>query len=426
MSSEVVSPAHHLRGTVRVPGDKSISHRAVILGALAEGRSVISGISTGDDVRATQRIVAQLGAEVRVDDLDVYITGPSQGLRKSPDSWDCGNSGTTMRLLCGVAATIPGQHHLVGDDSLHQRPMDRVATPLALMGVRLEGVGERCTPPVTVHGNTSVAAIDYQVPHVSAQVKSAVLLAALKGDGETVVRERVRTRSATEDMMRIAGVDIEYVNEGLGRRVTLSPSRPLRHHWRVPGDPSQAAFFAVLGCIHHDATLEVLSLDTSPERIGFMTVLHRMNARVDVVVRGPMSGLRSESSSLHATEMHAHEIPSVDEVPILAVAAAAADGVSVFREVGELRIKESDRFAGVLELVRLLGADASSDGDDIYIEGLGSASRFKNFAYHAALDHRMVMAAAVAGCAGTGATIHGAETVSSSYPTFFRDLALLQ
>lgn len=426
MSTENVTPAQHLRGTVRVPGDKSISHRAVILGALSDGRSVVSGASSGDDVRATQRIVSQLGAEVRVDDGELYVTGPTTGLRESNEPWDCGNSGTTMRLLCGVAATIPGEHHLVGDESLHRRPMDRVAAPLALMGVRLEGEGERCTPPIQVYGNTSITAVHYDVPNASAQVKSAVLLAALNADGVTTVRERVRTRSATEDMLRVAGVDITCVNEGLGRRIQLTPSRPQRHHWRIPGDPSQAAFFAVLGAIHHDATLEVLSLDTSPERTGFISVLHRMGARVDLVDRGPMTGLRSESSSLHATEIHAHEIPSVDEVPILAVAAAAADGVSVFREVGELRVKESDRFAGVIELVRLLGAQASSDGDDIYVEGLGSSSRFANFTYRATLDHRMVMSAAVAGCAGSGATIHGAETVSSSYPNFFRDLTLLQ
>ncbi|HUY42540.1 MAG TPA: 3-phosphoshikimate 1-carboxyvinyltransferase [Acidimicrobiales bacterium] len=421
-----VEPAEHLRGSIRVPGDKSTSHRALLLSGLASGKSVISGLSQGHDVKASRTIINQLGAEVRDDDGDVVVVGPEEGLRASREVLDCENSGTSMRLLCGVLAHVSGEHHLIGDASLSQRPMDRVATPLALMGATIRGQGEHCTAPLTVSGTSTLHGIDFLVPHASAQVKSAILLAGLYAQGETIVRESVRTRTATEDMLRTCGVDVHSTNVGSGRVVTVRPGRPQRRHWRVPGDPSQAAFFAVLASIHHDATLEVLSLDASAERVGFVSVLQRMGARVELVERSGVTALRGETSMLHATEVHAHEIPSVDEVPVLSVAAAAANGVSVFRAMDELRVKESNRFEGSLMLVRALGAKAWAEGDDLFIEGLGSAQRFQDFTFDGALDHRMVMSAAVAGCAGRGATIQGAETITSSYPTFFRDLTLLQ
>lgn len=421
-----VEPAEHLRGSVRVPGDKSTSHRALLLSALAPGKSVISGLSMGDDVAATRTIIGQLGAETRDDDGDVVVIGPETGLAASEEELNCENSGTTMRLLCGVLAHVDGRHRLVGDLSLSKRPMDRVATPLALMGTHVDGQGDRCYAPLIVEGTSELRGIDYSVPYASAQVKSAILLAGMYAQGETIVRESVRTRTATEDMLTLCGVDVALRNEGAGRVVTIRRGRPQRHHWRVPGDPSQAAFFAVLASIHHDATLEVLSLDASTERVGFVAVLQRMGARVELIERSGVTALRAESSMLHATEVHAHEIPSVDEVPVLAVAAVAASGVSVFRSMSELRVKESDRFEGSLLLAQALGATAWAEGDDLFIEGLGSAERFLDFTFDAALDHRMVMAAAVAGCAGRGATIVGAQTVASSYPTFFRDLTLLQ
>lgn len=426
MIAERVEPAVHLRGSVRVPGDKSISHRALLLSALASGKSVISGLSRGLDVAATRTIVTQLGAIVRDDDGDVVVSGPTNGLVGSQQPLDCENSGTTMRLLCGILAGLEGRHELVGDASLSKRPMDRVAVPLEQMGARVNGVGVRRTPPLVVEGRRTLDAVDFNVPQPSAQVKSSILFAGLNASGTTRVCERVRTRTATEDMFSASGITVHSVNEGSGRIVTLEPSRPEPHHWRVPGDPSQAAFFAVLAAIHRDASLEVLSLDASVERVGFVGVLQRMGARVELVEQGTITSLRAESSMLHACEIHAHEIPSVDEVPVLSVAASAATGVSVFREMSELRVKESDRFDGSLRLALALGARAWTEGDDLYIEGLGAADHFSDFTFDAALDHRMVMAAAVAGCAGRGATILGAETVASSYPTFFRDLALLQ
>jgi 3-phosphoshikimate 1-carboxyvinyltransferase len=423
---ERVAPARHLRGSLRVPGDKSASHRALMISALASGQSTITGLSPGEDVAATSVMLQQLGATRSNEEGRVLFSGPDGGLRPSARHLDCVNSGTTMRLMSGVASTIPGVHHLVGDASLSKRPMDRVATPLGLMGAVVRGTGASVTPPLTIESPAKLRGLSYQVPVASAQVKSAILFAGLAGDGDSSVTEDVRTRTTTEDMLHAAGVDVTSRDAGEGREISLRPGRPSRHDWFVPGDPSQAAFFAVLGAIHRDATLEVLTLDASPERVGFVAVLQRMGANVELVERGNTHALHSRSSSLEATEIHAHEIPSVDEVPILAVAAAAASGVSAFRSMGELRHKESDRFAGSLSLAQNLGCRVWSEGDDFFVEGLHSASAFQDFTIASALDHRMVMASAVAGCAGRGCTIEGASTVSSSYPNFFRDLALLQ
>lgn len=422
---ERVKPMSQLRGSLRVPGDKSTSHRALMLSALADGTSTITGLSPGDDVASTSTILEQLGA-TRVDDDGVsHVSGPQEGLHVSATPLDCGNSGTTMRLMTGLVSTIAGTHHLIGDDSLSLRPMDRVAIPLGLMGSVVHGQGESLTAPLSVETTGRLSGVSYHVPVASAQVKSAILLAGLVADTPTTVHEDVRTRATTEVMLRAAGVAVTSENDGEGRVVTVTPGRPVRHDWFVPGDPSQAAFFAVLGAVHRDASLEVLSVEASPERVGFVGVLARMGADVRLVEHGEFHALESKSSTLSATEIHAYEIPSVDEVPVLTVAACAARGVTAFRAMGELRLKESDRFAGSLVLAQRLGCRAWSEGDDFYVEGVGSADRFLDFTISTSLDHRMVMASAVAGVAGNGCTIEGATTVSSSYPNFFRDLALL-
>jgi 3-phosphoshikimate 1-carboxyvinyltransferase len=227
-------------------------------------------------------------------------------------------------------------------------------------------------------------------------------------------------------MLRLAGVQVTSVDVGDGRRVHLTPQRPRARAWRVPTDPSQAAFFCVLGLIHPHADIEVLDVDNAPERTGFVRVLERMGA--DLATRSSPSGvtLRARTSTLRATEIHAAEIPSVDEVPILSIAAAAAAGVSAFRDMGELRLKESDRFDGAVTLARLLGCRAWSEGDDFFVEGLAGADAFAPFAINAGLDHRIVMSSAVAGAAGHGCDIDGSDTVRSSYPGFFDDLASLR
>jgi len=415
-----------LNGSIRVPGDKSASHRAVMLSALSSGESTIEGLSPGFDVAATSQIIVQLGANRRDTGGVVVIEGPESGLRMSEQPLWCGNSGTTMRLVSGIVSTLEGHHRLEGDPSLSRRPMDRVAVPLGLMGSVVTGEGSRVTPPLSIVGSASLHGIDYHVPTASAQVKSAILLAGLCAEGPTTVHEDVRTRTTTEDMLRLAGVEVTSQDVGDGRRVTLSPRRPRAQAWRVPTDPSQAAFFCVLGLIHPHADIEVVDVEDSVERIGFVRVLQRMGA--DLVERPGASGvtLRARSSSLQATEIHASEIPSVDEVPVLSVAAAAAQGVSAFRDMGELRLKESDRFEGSMSLARLLGCRVWSEGDDFFIEGLASAGAFQSFAIKAGLDHRIVMSSAVAGAAGHGCDIDGSDTVGSSYPGFFDDVASLR
>jgi 3-phosphoshikimate 1-carboxyvinyltransferase len=425
--SEVrVEHAEALEGSLRVPGDKSTSHRALMISALADGESTIAGLSPGLDVAATSRIMEQLGARRRDENNLAFLTGPSSGLRVSAEALDCGNSGTTMRLLTGIVSAVPGIHRLTGDASLSARPMDRVATPLGLMGGSIHGQGPRCSAPLLIEGSLALRGVAYDVPMASAQVKSAILFAALRASSPTTVVERVRTRPTTETMLSRAGVGVVSVEDSEGRSITLHPGRPLARAWTVPGDPSQAAFFAVLGCIHPRASIEILDIDNAPERTGFLGVLQRMGATVSVRSTGDTLTIAVRSSELLGTEVHAKEIPSVDEVPVLVVAAAAASGVTAFRDMGELRLKESNRFDGSLSLAEKLGCHVWSEGDDLFVEGLGDASRFADFALDATLDHRMVMASAVAGCAGAGASITSADTVSSSYPNFFNDLRTLE
>lgn len=418
----IVEHFGRLRGEIRVPGDKSTSHRALIVSALADGESTIRGLSPGFDVAATSQIMEQLGATRGDRDDVVSVVGPTHGLQASDAPLDCGNSGTTMRLLAGVVSAVPGEHVLIGDASLSRRPMDRVAEPLALMGSKVTGVGARLHAPLHVVGADALRGIDYDVPMASAQVKSAILFAALRARSATTVVEHVRTRPTTEEMFTRAGVSVTSIEYDAGRRVTIQPGRPLARNWLVPGDPSQAAFFAVLGAIHPDAEIEILDIDNTRERVGFLGVLQRMGATLSVRSHESVASLIVRSSQLAATDVQANEIPSVDEVPVLVVAAAAAEGVSRFRDVGELRVKESDRFEGSLTLATRLGCRAWAEGDDLFVEGLGSATRFSAFELEAALDHRMVMASAIAGCAGAGCSIGAADTVASSYPRFFDDL----
>jgi 3-phosphoshikimate 1-carboxyvinyltransferase len=397
-----------------------------MISAMASGESAIEGLSLGRDVASTSAIMVSLGAR-RCDEPGVVtIVGPLEGLKPSTGALDCGNSGTTMRLISGIVSGVDGVHTLVGDASLSKRPMDRVALPLTLMGARVKGQGHRVTAPLTIVGTRTLQPIDYHVPSASAQVKSSILFAALTTSGPTTVSEDVRTRTTTEEMLRQAGLDVRSLDQGAGRVVTIIPARPLATRWRVPGDPSQAAFFAVLGAVHEDASLEVTGIDSAPERVGFVEVLRRMGARVSLEPRETGVSLLSESSSLVAGEIYSHEIPSVDEVPVLVVAAAAASGISAFRDMGELRLKESDRFTGSMKLARLLGCRVWEEGEDFFVEGLGSARMFNHFTLDAQLDHRIVMSSAVAGWAGAGCAIVGAETVASSYPHFFDDVASLQ
>jgi 3-phosphoshikimate 1-carboxyvinyltransferase len=427
------------RGTVRTPGEKSISHRAVLFGALAEGTSVIFGLSDGADVAATLAAVEAMGAGVtRGADGTVTISGGRGRLHQPNSVLDCGNSGTSMRLLAGLVAGFDWETELVGDDSLSTRPMDRVAEPLARMGATLRGRGTPCFPPLHVKGG-ALRGIDWTSRVASAQVKSAILLAGLSATGPTTVREGVTTRTHTEEMLQEAGVDLTVEPWGEGRIVTVQPGplRPVTPR-TVPGDPSASAFFVVAGCVVPGSAVDVQGIYAGPARLGYVSVLQRMGGAVTVTPASDGTATISASSTkpgepLRGTVVAASEIPSLDEVPALAVAAAVAEGTTTFVDVAELRVKEVDRLRAVIEMVTAFGATASAEGDTLAITGVGLAGAdrlpyLRGARFDSQGDHRMAMAAAVAALAvapGERSLITGFGAVATSYPGFADDLSRL-
>jgi 3-phosphoshikimate 1-carboxyvinyltransferase len=418
-----IAGGRRLTGRLRTPGDKSISHRVLLLGSLAAGTSRASNLSDGDDVARTLAAVRALGAGVDRRGGEVEISGGRDRLVRC-DHIDCGNSGTTLRLLAGLIAPIRGTTELTGDASLRRRPMDRVAEPLRAMGASLTGEGPQLRPPLVVTGGR-LHAVDWTPAMASAQVKSAILLAGLDADGETVVREPVATRAHTEELLASAGAAISVEPAGAGRvvRVRRSELRPLEVD--VPGDPSQAAFWLVAATVAAGSAVVVERVYAGVERTGFVAVLDRMGAAVVATPAGAgMCDLSAEHRSLVGTEVAAAEIPSLDEVPVLAVAAALAEGTTTFRDVGELTVKESDRRAATVELVRAMGARAEVRTEDLVVEGNPGARG--PLAFDAAGDHRLAMAAAVAAAAlPAGGTVSGAASIVTSYPSFLDHLRAL-
>jgi 3-phosphoshikimate 1-carboxyvinyltransferase len=426
MGEIFIEPGRQAVGAVRTPGDKSISHRALLISALAEGTSSITGLSNGEDVHATRAIITQLGVEVTESAGTVEVLGGRSRLHAAGAPLDCGNSGTTMRLVMGIVATLDGHHELVGDESLSRRPMDRVATPLTEMGATVSGVGDRLTPPISVEGGP-LRAITYEIPVPSAQVKSALLFAGLAADGPSTVFEAVATRPNTEEMLAEAGASVVRRRRGAGFEITVVPSEPAPHAWSIPSDPSQAAFFLVAGLLSQSGEVRADALYADATRTGFLAALERMGGSLEQRLHDDgLLEVVARPSSLVGTTIEAREIPSVDEVPVLVVAACAARGVTRFVDVGELRVKESDRFAASVALARGLGAAARGDGDDLVVEGSGSAAAFGALRIDARGDHRVAMAAAIAGFVGSGATIDGFEAVATSYPAFLSDLESLR
>jgi 3-phosphoshikimate 1-carboxyvinyltransferase len=402
-------------GRLQVPGDKSISHRALILGALGAGTSRITGLSDGADVRHTLAAVRALGADVRVDEAGVWVSG---GRLTEPDGViDVGNSGTGIRLLAGVAAAIDGLTVLLGDESIARRPMDRIAVPLRQMGAAIDGRSGGRYPPLAVRGG-ALRGIDYVSPVASAQVKSAILLAGLSADGATVVREPTRSRAHTEQMLVARGADLTVD----GATVTLRPSTLAARDERVPGDPSQAAFWLVGGAALPGSELTVEGIYLGPARGGFLEVLRRMGADLDVTAEPDGSAsVHVRGTQLTATDVDPDEIAGlVDEVPALSVAAALAEGVTAIRGAAELRVKESDRIATTAEMLRGFGVAVDELDDGLVIHGGAQLSAAQ---VDSRGDHRIAMAAAIAAIAAEGtSTIRGFAAVATSYPTFLADL----
>lgn len=426
MTALEVSGGQPLCGRVRVPGDKSISHRALILAARAGGVSVLRGLSQGDDVARTAAAVRSLGAGMEhvVQDnaeIETRLSGGVDRLHQPEAPIDVGNSGTTIRLLSGFCAPFPWLTVLMGDESVSRRPMDRVVQPLRQMGAHVD-CRPGCVAPLTVHGG-SLRGIEYHPPVASAQLKSAVLLAGLGAEGDTVVYERERTRSHTEEMLAACGADVKVSAGGLVTRVRASELRPFELD--VPCDPSQAAFWVVAACITPGSDVVVERVYVGPKRTGFVDVLHRMGAQVDIEpLDATTANIHARYGPLHATEVGTEEVPGlIDEIPVLAVAAAMADGVTTFCGAGELRVKETDRIATMSTELTSVGVHAAPMADGLVVHG-GPPLHAGHVSSHG--DHRVAMALAVAGLGGSGTTrIDGWEAVATSYPGFERDLQSL-
>jgi 3-phosphoshikimate 1-carboxyvinyltransferase len=420
-----VRRAAAVRGAVDLPGDKSISHRALLLAALAEGESTILGRAAGEDQDSMVRCLRALGVEIDDGPDGTRVRGVGlRGMRSPAAALDCGNSGATMRFLTGTLAAIPGiDATLVGDASLSRRPMERVAAPLRRMGAGVE-TSPGGTAPIAVHGaELQGAFIELEV--ASAQVKTAALLAGLNATGATTVREPAFTRDHTERFLKRLGVAIDFHQEVR----MVPPARLPAFTAEIPGDPSSAAFWAVLAAIHPDAELTLRGVCVNPSRTGFSRVLARMGARIDVRNVRDLGGepvadlVVSGGAPLRAVDVGAEEVPGlIDEVPVLAVAAAfASGGESRFRGLSELRHKESDRLQAIAEELEKLGAPVGVIDDDLVVGGGGD---LHGAAFDARGDHRIAMAMAVAAAAAWGGSeVTGAEAAGVSYPRFWDELA---
>jgi 3-phosphoshikimate 1-carboxyvinyltransferase len=423
-------PAGPLRGSLRPPADKSISHRAALIAAMAEGETVVEGYLDAADTRSTLDAVVALGAAVEEagsgspGTLSHRIRGV--GLRgPQPSAVDVGNAGTLLRLLPGwLAGQGGGEWTLDGDDSIRRRPVDRIAAPLREMGADLSCREDRL-PPLRIEG-ADLHGIQYRLPIASAQVKSCVLFASLLADGETRVIEPLRTRDHTERMLTAAGADVRRD----GDTVLIQPAERLAvDRFVVPADLSSAAFFVLAALLVGGSEVRVEGVGLNPTRTGLLAILERMGARVEVEPGGeeggePIGCLRVLASELRGTEVGGAEIPlAIDELPLVALAACFAEGTTTIRDAAELRRKESDRIATVTEALTALGGRVEATDDGMAIEGTGG---LRGGAVDSHGDHRIAMLGAVAGLASReGVEVSGMDAAAVSYPGFEADLLSL-
>ena len=417
----IARPGRLLKGGFRAPGDKSISHRALILGAMAQGGTVITGLLESDDVLATAAAAQALGADVRRRGPgDWQVTG--RGYLAAPRGViDCGNSGTACRLLMGAAAGYPIRARFDGDASLRKRPMDRVVAPLTLMGATIEGAGTHL--PLQVTGG-ELGGIDFVPPAASAQVKSAILLAAINAAGETTVTEPRPTRDHTERMLVAFGGWIEVEETPAGRRVRARRSALHGASIHVPADPSSAAFALVAALVTPGSEVTVEGVLLNPLRAGLFETLREMGADLAVSnprVSGaePVGDLTARHSRLTGVVVPPGRAPAmIDEYPVLAVAAAFAQGETVMREVGELRVKESDRIGRMAAGLEACGVDVEEEPEGLIVRGTGQPPRGGGFVESHG-DHRIAMAFLVMGLAAhRPVTVDGADMISTSFPGF--------
>ncbi|MBQ2663189.1 MAG: 3-phosphoshikimate 1-carboxyvinyltransferase [Clostridia bacterium] len=406
------------RGILTVPGDKSISHRAVMLGSLASGTTEITGFLQGADCLSTIDCFRNMGINIDVNGENVTVRGNGlYGLKKPEMTLYTGNSGTTTRLLCGILSAQPFDTEITGDASICKRPMGRVTKPLSLMGARIDN--EYC--PLYIHG-TQLHGIDYKMPVASAQVKTAILLAGLYADGETIVRETEKSRDHTELMLGAMGADISVNGLDVTVRKTDSLSSVKAD---VPGDISSAAFFMVLGAVMPNSEITIRNVGINPTRTGIIDVLRDMGAdlsieNVRISAGESVADITVKSSALRGATVEGAIIPRlIDELPVIAVAAAVADGETVIKDAAELKVKETNRIRAVVDEFKKCGIDITETDDGMIIRG-GKAIRGADFKTYG--DHRMAMSLTVlAQLADGGSTIDDAECVNISYPGFFEN-----
>jgi len=426
---KTIRPPRRLRGSIEAPGDKSVSHRAAILNAIAQGEAAVESFQGGADCLATLRCLRALGVKIDWDGQGTLrIQGGGRfGLRESADVLNAGNSATTMRLLAGLLAGQPFFSVLTGDASLRSRPMERVVEPLRAMGARIQGRAGGARSPLAIDGG-SLRGIRYRLPVASAQVKSALSLAALYGEGETVLTEPAPSRDHTERMLRAMGAEV-LSEEDDGLRIS-PPQRELTPlSLRVPGDISAAAFWMVAAAAHPDAEIRLTGVGVNPSRSGIIDALAGMGASVALEEERmwgcePVADIVVRSSSLRGTVIGGSLIPRlIDEIPVVAVAACLAEGETVIRQAGELRLKESDRIRTTVLELRRLGANIQELADGMIIQGMGC---LKGGVCGSHGDHRLAMTLAVAGLLAQEETVvRGAEASSISYPVFWHHLEQL-
>jgi 3-phosphoshikimate 1-carboxyvinyltransferase len=424
----IVQPGGTMTGTLTIPGDKSVSHRSIMLGALAEGTTHVTGFLEGEDALATLQAFRDMGVVItdpKNGELTIHGVG-LHGLKAPQGALYMGNSGTTTRLLSGILAAQAFDTVLTGDPSLTKRPMERIAKPLRLMGAKIQTTGERGTPPISISGGQALEGIDYLLPMASAQVKSGILLAALWAKGKTTVTEPEPTRDHTERMLTAFG----YAVDVQGSKVTIEGGGKLTAtNIQVPADISSAAFFMVAAAITPNANVVLRQVGINPTRTGVIEILKQMGANISLENEGmaggePVADIRIQASQLKGIHIPEDQVPlAIDEFPVLFVAAACAEGQTILTGAAELRVKESDRIQVMADGLQALGIDCTPTPDGMVIQGKGGQDNkqaiFGSGTIESHHDHRIAMSFSIAGLRASGnITIIGTETVATSFPNF--------
>lgn len=416
----VINPAKQINGTIIVPGDKSISHRSVMLGAISKGITHVSGFLTGEDCLSTIGCFKELGINIEIDGTNVTVYGKGiHGLSSPTKTLDVGNSGTTLRLMSGLLAAQPFSSRITGDSSIQKRPMGRVVAPLEMMGGKISSEGEKLTAPLFIEGNR-LHSIEYTLPVASAQVKSALILAGLYADGITKITEPEQTRDHTEIMLNYLGADITRD----GNTITVNPVNELTaRDIQVPGDISSAAYFIAAALICPNSHVIIKNVGINPTRTGIITAFKNMGGNIELLNERTVCGeavadISAKTSNLHGTVINGDIIPKlIDEIPVIAAVACYADGTTTIADAQELKVKESDRISTMVTELSRMGADITSTDDGMIINGTDKLNGAVCESYN---DHRVAMSLSIAALGADGQTeIKNSECASISFPEYY-------